>query len=687
MSTSVTGRLIDGAAAPISGLHVAVKDESDTFGLELGHADTGADGTFSIGIAPDTHTDAATVRKLGVYITTKGGREVNTAEHDDGNDPELALGDIHLRQADVSGWTVTLLGGASALDVRAGNAVLPLTDDEEAWGQVQQNIAGATTSINVMQLQFDVPKKYNADASAESPEIVLKFGSPIDPDPAKTRHLDSGDYRLERMLLDAAAGGRTVRVMISHNVIPAPVIIAGLVLLPLELLALLILWVFNVGPTRSLVHQVLGSRPSADAAKYFKDAGGAVKVAPFNTGLFNVVHAKAIITDDNAAVMLGSPFSQSYWDTHDHAIFEPRRGSAAGEPIPVHDVSMSLRGPVVKDVHDTYRMHWNRDAATADQIAEITMPGAATAAGAESLAPVQLVRTINRGAFTSLPDGEKGVLEAYLRAIDNAKAYIYFENQYFTNDAIGTALTAALNDTSRPGLQVILMVNVIPDLPFYPKWQASLIDRIRAGAGTNAARLGVFTAWSHNGPLKPLHPDKPMIMPNYLHTKTAIVDGTWATVGSANLDGASLDYFQILHSLQGGDNRNHELNYVIYNGVEGYDSTDVIDKLRIKLWSEHLGIPAPPADARLASTPASNNNGWLALWTQVAGAKLAALVADPTQVNPALGHVLAYPSGTTAGYGRAPYVDFLTKAGVDLTKVDLLDETTPFNFKTAAWAS
>jgi hypothetical protein len=181
------------------------------------------------------------------------------------------------------------------------------------------------------------------------------------------------------------------------------------------------------------------------------------------------------------------------------------------------------------------------------------------------------------------------------------------------------------------------------------------------------------------------HQNKPMIMPNYLHTKTAVVDGTWATVGSANLDGASLDYFQILHSLQGGDNRNHELNYVIYNGVEGYAGTDAIDKLRIKLWSEHLGIDA--ADPRLASSPAANNNGWLALWKQVAEAKRAALAADPTQINPALGHVMEYPAGTIAGYGRAPYADFLTKAHVDLTKVDLLDKTTPFSFRNATWAS
>lgn len=684
MSSTVTGRLVDETNTGIGNFHVVVRDDSGTFDIELGNADSKDAGDFTIGIPPDTRTDTTLPRTLGVYITTQGGREVSTSQYDDGDDATLALGDIPLRIADVRGWTVTLLGSAEALDVRAGNAVIPLVDDEEAWGHVKEQISGATTSINVMQLQLDVPKKYDAIAANEDPEIVLSFGSPIDP--VNPRQLDANDFRLERLLLDAAANNPTVRVLISHNVVPIPVIVAGIVLAPLELLMVAILYAFNVGPTRSLVSLIRGHRGgpvggASDVADYFKAAVSTAKIAPFDTSIFYVVHAKAVITDDNAATLLGSPFSQSYWDTQAHAIFEPRRGSAAGEPNPVHDVSMALRGPVVKDVHDAFRLHWNKGAQPADQVAAITQPPAVTAANAnESLASVQLVRTINTNTFTGMDDGEKGVLEAYLRAIDNATNYIYFENQYFTDDAIGTALTAALNDTTRPNLQIILLLNVIPDMPFYPPWQANLIARIRSGAkGTNGNRLGVFTAWTHNPPMPSRNQNKPMIMPNYLHTKTAVVDGTWATVGSANLDGASLDYFQILHAIQGGDNRNNELNYVIYNGIDNYPTTDAVDKLRLKLWSEHLGID--PTDARLAST----NTAFLALWKQVAEAKRAALQADPTHIDAGLGRVLEYPTGTTAGYGHAPFVDFLTKAHVDLTKIDLLDKTTPFVFKTDTW--
>jgi hypothetical protein len=73
---------------------------------------------------------------------------------------------------------------------------------------------------------------------------VLSFGSPIDP--ANPRQLDTNDFRLERLLLDAAANYRTVRVLISHNVIPIPVIVAGIVLAPWELLAVAILYAQRV---------------------------------------------------------------------------------------------------------------------------------------------------------------------------------------------------------------------------------------------------------------------------------------------------------------------------------------------------------------------------------------------------------------------------------------------------------
>jgi phosphatidylserine/phosphatidylglycerophosphate/cardiolipin synthase-like enzyme len=454
----------------------------------------------------------------------------------------------------------------------------------------------------------------------------------------------------------------------------------------------------------ALWHHIFGGDPKGDAdtvTKYFKDAASSAKVVGFKTRMFSVVHAKAVLVDavadaiDNAeAILLGSPFVPSYWDTLNHPVYEPRRGDCAGEPIPVHDVSIGIRGPAVADVQQQFLAHWNRDAAQADQVVALDpAPAVVTVRSGEFAASVQVVRTVNESTLPGLDAGEQGCLEAYLRAIENATKYIYIENQYFTHDAIGDALVAALNDTTRPDLQVILMVNVVPDMPFYPSWQTNLNERIRRDAGDNARRFGVFTAWTHEA-ANPLHKHtNPIIMPNYLHTKSAVVDGLWATIGSANLDGASLDQFQILRALQWGNFRNDELNCVIFNGIADADSTDAVDQLRLELWSEHLGIP--DNDPRLSRETLEGSKGWLKLWTDCAAAKLQALINNPSTPDSSNGRVLAYPPGATSGFGlllawSKPHKNFLqasTMAGKapDLSKLDLVEATTAFTYKTAKW--
>jgi phosphatidylserine/phosphatidylglycerophosphate/cardiolipin synthase-like enzyme len=689
MSTSAVGRIVDHGGDPLPGLRVVMKDESALFSADLGTADSQGDGTFTVTYGGDLTPDLGT-RKLGIYVFTLGHRQLSYQTKDDVSDPQLTLGDIEISHNEATGYTVTLGGSTAALPVTDGNAVRPLIDDEDAWGHVKDSMLGAITSIDVMQLEFDMPRGYNDAPDQEYPEIIVSFDGAVDP--LNPRPVTKPtDYRPERILLDKAAHGVKVKVLISHTSINW--LLLGVDVL-IMLVPLIFLIVFDVGKSWKLLAGLLSSKPGGgfSAVKdYFMASGGLSDIKAvdkFDTSLYNVVHAKLVMVDDTEAIVLGSPFSQSYFDDHNHHILDPRRGSAAGEPVPVHDVSMAVRGPAVKDIHDAFRMHWNKGKDQQHQIAEIQRAAAVTTPSqGESIASLQLVRTLNGGAFTELPDGEKGCFEAYLRAIESAQTYIYLENQYFTNETIGKALVAALNDKNRKNLQIIVMLNVTPDLPFYPVWQSNLIERIRKDA-TDASRIGFFTAWSHDAAVPQLGHPKPMIAANYLHTKAAIVDGVWATVGSANLDGASLDYFQLLHAIQFGDNRNHELNYCIFNGIEGHPSTDAIDKLRIGLWSEHLGID--PTDPKLASSQA-NNAGWLKLWKNTAEAKRSGLENDPATINPANGRVLEYPANALTGLPlllpwKNPERDFLTSAQIKFDNLELVEQVPAFSFHDGKWA-
>ena len=147
---------------------------------------------------------------------------------------------------------------------------------------------------------------------------------------------------------------------------------------------------------------------------------------------------------------------------------------------------------------------------------------------------VQIVRTLSCDQFDGMPQGEKGILEAYLRGFASAKEFIYLETQYFTNDAIGDGLVNAL--LSEPQLKVIVLLNIEPDVPTYPFKQRRLITRIRRAIGqtpTGPQRFGVFTRWTHESvgerlPMKPIDSGEPdpqtkdprsRLLPVYIHAK------------------------------------------------------------------------------------------------------------------------------------------------------------------------
>jgi phosphatidylserine/phosphatidylglycerophosphate/cardiolipin synthase-like enzyme len=754
MSKTTTGRLIDESSNPLPGLRVVVRDESALFSSDLAHDDSKADGTFSVAHGPDLAPDLGT-RKLGIFVFTQSRRQLYHDSKDDVSGDVLPLGDITIKQAAATGWVVTLGDSSAALPVRNGNVIRFLIDDEDAWGRVNESVAAAATSVDVMQLEFDMPRAFDSTATQESPEIVLAFGSGIDP--LAEVPVSDATHRPERIMLDRAQNGAAVRVVLPTMHINWAIATFDFLLL---VVPLLLAFIFDIERSWKLV-SLLGAALTGPGGKYgavkkyFDAAASKTDVEHFETAMFTFVHAKLVMIDDTEAIVLGSPFSQSYWDNHEHNVFDRRRGSASGEPIPVHDVSLTVKGPGVKDMHDAFRLHWNSakdtfsDGVTTSGSTTLTSatgafsnadvgkevvgtnipPGTtivsvtnstsvvlsapATASGTgltvtianvaaispappissvsdpatESIASVQLVRTLNGGLFPApLDQGEKGILEGYLRAIDLAEKYIYCENQYFTNDAIGIALVAALNDPKRPNLQVIVMLNVTPDMPLYPVWQSNLIERIRKDAKANANRVGFFTAWTHNGPVTQLGHNKPMIMANYLHSKVGIADDKWATVGSANLDGASLDALEYVRPLQFGQHRNHEANYQIFNGVAGAPATDAVERLRRQLWSEHLGMDA--SDSRLDLANAST---WVAsLWKATAEKKRSGLAIDPATIDRSLGRVLEYPTNAKTGLALLlPWVnperDFLKSSSIGFDNLELMEQVRSFSFHDGKW--
>ncbi len=461
---------------------------------------------------------------------------------------------------------------------------------------------------------------------------------------------------------------------------------------------------------------------------FFKGSGASVRSLPIFLSLLNLpsfMHAKAVILDGTTAFVLGSTMSQSYFGAQDHMIQDRRhRGSL------IHDISVKVVGPAVEHIDRTFTTVWN----AAESSSSALSPATGQAASGQPGIGVQIVRTLPGGTFTTshtggraLLHGETGALEAYQRAIAQARNFIYLEDQYFTAPEIFDALLQRMQMPEASKLEVILVMNAKPDVSGYPEKQIQLIKQFRSdlvkalGEPVVKKRLGLFTTWS----CQEVAP-KYEIMPIYIHSKSAIVDDVWATVGSANLDGASLNQIQLAtiveekladqiedgkwwkrlmmgiaiwlltplviaivtavkigtarptqHANPGQarqPTRSTELNVVICEKQPDPISPNrTVAAFRQSLWGEHLGL-TPPLPVL--------GTGWVDFWNQRASDKVKNLQLEPSK--PA-GQRAKHQAKILTWQPEKESEPYLRALGVNTNNLKIRSEADKFDFKTGTW--
>jgi phosphatidylserine/phosphatidylglycerophosphate/cardiolipin synthase-like enzyme len=536
------------------------------------------------------------------------------------------LGVITLQGADLRGLLVTNQTGTVAR-LAANNRTTILVDNAVAWAEVETSVQAARSSLLLQMFYFDVNN------------VFLRFN----PDPPAPNVATTG-VRLEELLLTANRLTPPVSVRILNRF---------------------------ATPTSYPTH-------TADVVrKFFADhAPNTVALRDFKTSARFPMHAKFIVVDDGTGFIVGSPFLQEYFDAKTHSIGDSRRGRMSSSLVdgalgggvpggslknsvraPIHDVSCKIAGPAVAHMRDTFFLHW--DLVGIHEGSPVTIPNDPAPNSA-----MQIVRSLPGSTFAGLPIGERGVLEAYMRVFQESTEYVYLENQYLLNLEIVSGLRLALKRA--PNLEVILILNIRLDLPGYNLLQRSAIQQLKAAltADSTANRLGVFCLWHHESATLP------RIIRGYVHSKVGIVDDKWATIGSANLDGASLHTGEASLPLVPEDEHQRaiEVNAVFLNGVAGQPASSVPSDLRRNLWAEHLGLSQ--SDPSLATRPAA---GWLSLWNAAAQRKLNGLKTNPSVV--AVERILPWLPETDQE-------NFLKASGVDVRKFDVVDEVPSFDFNT-----
>lgn len=313
-----------------------------------------------------------------------------------------------------------------------------------------------------------------------------------------------------------------------------------------------------------------------------------------------LLHAKLVIVDERHALMLGSPFVNGYWDDCAHRPVDARRPARELAGRPLHDLSFGVRGPAVHSLGAVLAELWNGASIGPDDepLAMLDVP----AERAPEAGQVRVARTIPGRTLPDAPDGHMEILPELLRGIRRARRFIYIEHQYLSSAAVIGAIATVLRE--RPLLEVIVVLNQNPDVTAYRGWQNR---RLRDAGLLDHPRVGVFALWSAEGA-----GDALTVSQVFVHSKVLIVDDSWASVGSANLDGVSLhsygaDFTSRIGERVFRDVRNVDVNLVLESPKGG--SLPAIRELRTMLWREHLRLGVADV-AKAASGP----ERWLGRW-------------------------------------------------------------------------
>jgi phosphatidylserine/phosphatidylglycerophosphate/cardiolipin synthase-like enzyme len=260
-------------------------------------------------------------------------------------------------------------------------------------------------------------------------------------------------------------------------------------------------------------------------------------------------HEKLVIVDDEVAFVGGMDFTALQGDRHDSNAHLPDRR------LGWHDVVTRLRGPIVADVAGHFRQRWTEVGGPLPE--PVVQP-------ATGPTPVQLVRTVPEKTYRFAERGEFSILDAYLRALRSAESLVYLENQFLWSPEIVEILVDKLQRPPRDRFRLVLVL---------PRRPSSGADTTRGQLGRllaaddGAGRLLATTITAHDGTAT---------ASVYVHAKVGIVDDTWLTIGSANLNEHSLF-------------NDTEVNIVVTDPGLARDT-------RLALWSEHLQLPAGQID-------------------------------------------------------------------------------------------
>ena len=278
----------------------------------------------------------------------------------------------------------------------------------------------------------------------------------------------------------------------------------------------------KAGVNVRIMYDAVGSMKSGK--EFFEDLERAgVVVAVFNpvapgllsrgpVGAQSRDHRKLLLVDGRVAFLGGINISRVYGSATPSGGGRSDAAGASFEERPWRDLQVRFEGPVVADIQRSFVAQWERW--KKEKVDEAGLFPKAAPAGPH------LVRALPSTGGDGKPDP---AYLAVISAIESAETEVLITNAYFVPHP---ELLRALEDAARRGVDVKL---ILPS-----KTDSALVY--------HAGR-------SHYQPLLEAGVKIYERKKRLLHTKSAVIDGVWSTVGSTNLDWRSLAYNDELNAV------------------------------------------------------------------------------------------------------------------------------------------
>jgi phosphatidylserine/phosphatidylglycerophosphate/cardiolipin synthase-like enzyme len=229
---------------------------------------------------------------------------------------------------------------------------------------------------------------------------------------------------------------------------------------------------------------------------------------------------------------------QGDWDTVSHEVLNHRRDASNTEGTqrkqraakkedpdysPRHDWMVRLEGPAAYSLLEEFSVRWGQ----AGQGRLPLLPLEKVPQSGKLFVQKSHTYPIDYGG------GSHEILDAYKYAFARAQRYIYIENQYWTSEDLTSALAAQLSKVRN--LEVVIVLPDKAEEPvvgtFIAAEQWYQLSRLWEVA--SRSRVRVYMLYRK-------HPVRPGYVNVYVHSKVAIIDDLWATIGSANTNNRSM---------------------------------------------------------------------------------------------------------------------------------------------------